>query len=208
MLVYPVRAIALWLVGWGFVTALLRPLSGEPLAELIERAGNFGAPLALLLLVGGMKTIKNIFERITVSDIHIDDKKITQVKWCLRIVVFFLLVGHGWLNISHKKGLIDQYTMLGFSDPATVAQAVGIFEIAAAISVLIKPIPVLLIVLFTWKMATELFYPHYEVFEWIERSGSYGCLLALWFAMKKNFNYNLLEKFSYKNNLLQDTAHL
>src|ERR1700748_3327232 len=37
MLVYPIRAIAIWLVIWGIVTAMLRPLSGEPFAEFIER---------------------------------------------------------------------------------------------------------------------------------------------------------------------------
>jgi hypothetical protein len=48
MLLRPMRAIAGWLVIWGLVTAALRPLSGEPFAELIERAGNFGAPLAFV----------------------------------------------------------------------------------------------------------------------------------------------------------------
>jgi hypothetical protein len=32
-------------------------------------------------------------------------------------------------------------------------------------------------------MGTELFYPHWEVFEWIERGGSYGTLLALFFCL-------------------------
>src|SRR6185369_3611349 len=31
MLFYPIRAVLAWLVIWGIVTALLRPLSGEPL---------------------------------------------------------------------------------------------------------------------------------------------------------------------------------
>jgi hypothetical protein len=52
MLIFPMRVIAAWLVCWGIVTALLRPLSGEPFAEFIERAGNFGAPLVLLMLAG------------------------------------------------------------------------------------------------------------------------------------------------------------
>src|ERR1700742_3171637 len=30
LLVYPLRAVAGWLVGWGLITAFLRPLSGEP----------------------------------------------------------------------------------------------------------------------------------------------------------------------------------
>jgi len=50
LLFYPIRALFAWLALWGLVTASLRPLSGEPFAELIERAGNFGAPLCLLLL--------------------------------------------------------------------------------------------------------------------------------------------------------------
>src|ERR1700709_751220 len=45
LLFYPTRAFLLWLVIWGTITALLRPLSGEPFAEAIERAGNYGAPL-------------------------------------------------------------------------------------------------------------------------------------------------------------------
>ena len=52
ILFYPLRAIITWLVIWGVITALLRPLSGEPFAEFIERAGNFGAPLALIILSG------------------------------------------------------------------------------------------------------------------------------------------------------------
>ena len=55
LLFKPVRAIAVWLVLWGIMTALCRPLSGEPFAEFIERAGNFGVPLCLLLLAGGIQ---------------------------------------------------------------------------------------------------------------------------------------------------------
>ena len=118
----------------------------------------------------------------------------------------FFTAARSWrVKYNSKKGIYRSiHLRLGFSDPAGAAQAVGIFEIIAAISVLIKPIPAALIVLLTWKMATELFYPHYEIFEWVERGGSYGCVLALWIATKKNFNYNLLEKFSPKNNLSQD----
>src|SRR5664279_1032745 len=64
MLLYPIRAILAWLVFWGMTTALLRPLSGEPFAEFIERAGNFGVPLALLLVSGNVKSIRDWFTRI------------------------------------------------------------------------------------------------------------------------------------------------
>ena len=102
-----------------------------------------------------------------------------------RRLVFMLLLGHGWLNIIEKKGLLNQYATLGFSHPAKVAVFAGVFEITAALIVLIKPIRNILLVLLIWKISTELFYPHYELFEWIERGGSYGSILALWFALKE-----------------------
>src|ERR1700761_7970276 len=62
ILFYPTRAVLSWLVIWGLVTAFLRPMSGEPFAEVIERAGNFGAPLTLLILSGFGKNIKDWFK--------------------------------------------------------------------------------------------------------------------------------------------------
>jgi hypothetical protein len=84
-----------------------------------------------------------------------------------------------------KKALIDQYTSVGFTNPSAVALWAGIFEIAMAASLLLRPLRPLLFVLIIWKMGTELFYPHYELFEWVERGGSYGVLLALWFITKE-----------------------
>jgi hypothetical protein len=179
LLIYPVRAIPLWLVGWGIVTALLRPLSGEPFAEFIERAGNFGAPLSLLFLSGIPKNSRDWFTRID-SAIKVDAVTLARVATCLKTVVFLLFLGHGWLNLIGKTALLNQYGALGFSNPAGIAQIIGIAEIAAAILVMIKPLRPVLFALFIWKMGSELFYPHYALFEWIERGGSYGVLLALW----------------------------
>jgi hypothetical protein len=180
LLVYPTRAILAWLAGWGILTAALRPLSGEPFAELIERAGNFGAPLALLLLSGGGgRTLRGWF-----TPIGLEAKRFDRVAVCLRIVVVLLLLGHGWLNLIGKKGLLLQYESLGFADPVQTALIAGLFEILAALAVLVRPVRPLLLGLFLWKMATELFYPHWELFEWIERGGSYGALLALWLVIR------------------------
>jgi len=198
MLVYPMRIIPLWLVIWGVLTASLRPLSGEPFAELIERAGNFGAPLAFLIVSGsGGKGIRGWIARVPSSGSAvptsagsyaqggISKEAFAQLTLCLRIVVFLLLLGHGWLNIVQKKGLLGQYASLGLSAPGTIALYVGLFEIVAACAVLIRPLRPVLLGLLVWKMATELFYPHWEFFEWVERGGSYGSILALWFAVRE-----------------------
>jgi len=180
ILLYPTRAILAWLVGWGTVTALLRPMSGESIGEFIERAGNYGAPLALLLLSG----VQDWWSRL---DAHPqpDKRRFNRAVICLRVVVFLLLLGHGWLNWIEKKGLLAQYAALGFSHPVAVAHSIGIFEMISAVALLIKPVRPLLLILLIWKAGSELFYPHWEMFEWIERGGSYGSLLALWLALGK-----------------------
>lgn len=58
ILIKPVRLALLWMVFWGFWTALLRPLVGLPIWDFLERWANWGAPLALLLLVGWPKNWK------------------------------------------------------------------------------------------------------------------------------------------------------
>lgn len=183
LLFYPTRSILLWLVIWGTTTALCRPLSGEPWAEFLERAGNYGVPLALLFASGfGGKSFGGWFTNIK-PETPMNQKARLSAKSCLSLVVFLLLAGHGWLNILEKKALIEQYYSLGFSQPLQVAQVVGIFELVAAISVLIRPVRPVILLFLIWKMGTELFYPHWEAFEWIERGGSYGAILALWLML-------------------------
>jgi hypothetical protein len=183
LLFKPFRAIAAWLVVWGIMTALCRPLSGEPFAEFIERAGNFGAPLCLLLLAGGIKfNFPWLFSVVNPGE-PVSEKSLANVKTTLRIVGFLLLAGHGWLNLIQKPGLLNQYSSLGFSNPVNVSLLAGIFEIMTAIAVLVRPVRPLIFIFLIWKMGSELFYLHFEIFEWVERGGSYGTLLALWFCL-------------------------
>lgn len=58
ILIKPVRIALLWMAFWGFWTALIRPIVGEPIWDFIERSANWGAPLALLLLVGWPRSFK------------------------------------------------------------------------------------------------------------------------------------------------------
>ncbi len=62
VLVKPIRIILLWATLWGFWTALVRPLVGEPIWDFVERWVNWGAPLALLLLQGWPQSAKEWFK--------------------------------------------------------------------------------------------------------------------------------------------------
>lgn len=51
VLIKPLKPVLLWAAFWGFWTALLRPLVGEPIWDFVERWANWAAPLALFLLI-------------------------------------------------------------------------------------------------------------------------------------------------------------
>jgi len=49
----PIRGVLLWMTFWGLWTALIRwPFGPDPVWDFVERWANWGAPLALLLVVG------------------------------------------------------------------------------------------------------------------------------------------------------------
>ncbi|MBI2036863.1 MAG: hypothetical protein HYT14_00685 [Candidatus Liptonbacteria bacterium] len=63
VLVKPVRGVLLWATVWAFWTAAMRPLPfiDEPIWDFIERFANWGAPLALLFVLGWPKTLRDWF---------------------------------------------------------------------------------------------------------------------------------------------------
>ena len=60
-LIFPVRIVLIWATLWAFVTALSRPIAGDPIWDFIERWANWAAPLALLAIQGFPKKLKDIF---------------------------------------------------------------------------------------------------------------------------------------------------
>ncbi len=60
-LVKPIRVILIWATLWAFVTALIRPISGEPIWDFIERTANWIVPLALLYLRSMPRRLKEFF---------------------------------------------------------------------------------------------------------------------------------------------------
>lgn len=62
ILIKPIRIALLWMAFWGFWTALMRPIAGDSIFEFVERWANWGAPLALLLLLGLPQSAKGWFK--------------------------------------------------------------------------------------------------------------------------------------------------
>lgn len=178
-LFWPCRALFLWAAMWATWTALLRPLSGEPIWETLERAGNYGVPIAILIVVGLQGTL---FRRLPTSWASLENGKRERLAWALRLTTATLLIGHAGLGLfSHKAGLAHHYAALGLSAPESFVPAIGAFEFFLATLVLLMPRPGLLVGICVWKLATESLFlvagaPFWEL---IERFGSYMAPLAL-----------------------------
>jgi len=63
VLVKPMRPLILWMAIWGLFTALLRwPIGPDPIWDFFERWANWGAPLALAMLMGWTWTKSKVTE--------------------------------------------------------------------------------------------------------------------------------------------------
>ena len=60
-LIKPVRVVLIYASMWAFMTAIIRPISGEPIWDFVERTANWATPLALLYLRGLPKNLKEFF---------------------------------------------------------------------------------------------------------------------------------------------------
>ena len=181
----PMPAILLHFAFWGLMTALLRPLTGEPLWEAWERSGNWVVPLALLLLLGPVRRpLRWWFSALTVP--RLDRVTADRVARPLRIGTALLLIGHGAFGaLMHKASWFDYFATIGVGE-ATVGSrhllaVVGWFEITLGIAVLAAPTVGVLVVVIAWKLGTELLRPlsGEPIWEFIERGGSYAAPMAL-----------------------------
>ncbi len=71
----PIHSVLMWAALWGFATALVRPIVGQPIWDFIERWANWAAPLALwfLLELNGNNGVSNGKNKHNQCDI-IDNK--------------------------------------------------------------------------------------------------------------------------------------
>jgi hypothetical protein len=100
----PLPVVLLHLTVWGLWTSALRPLSGDSVWELVERAGNYGVPLAFLLLVGVPRRLRGWFTPAWPSvmrPLTADTARV--IHWMLRVTTCLLLLGHGALGALNSK---------------------------------------------------------------------------------------------------------
>jgi hypothetical protein len=154
----PRRIPLVYMAVWALWTALLRPLSGESFFETLERAGNYGVPLALLLMSFGRDA---------------------AVRRTLQVATVLLLAGHGALQLLGKPVFAVHYATVGLG--ATLVAPLGWFELALAVAIAARPLTPLLFFACAWKLATELLWVSSgaPVWEFVERAGSYAAPLAL-----------------------------
>jgi hypothetical protein len=163
---------------WALWTALLRPLSGEPFFETIERAGNYGVPFAFLLLTAIPRSAGALFTALGAPTR--DLRSLANVRLVLQWTTVLLLAGHGALGaITGKPMLQAHYAALGL--PLGTMAAVGWFELALAAIVAVRPMAGLLVFVAAWKIATEslVLVAGAPIGEVGERAGSYAAPLAL-----------------------------
>ena len=169
--------VLLYMAVWATWTALLRPLAGESVFEALERAGNYGVPLALLLSFGWPRDVKGWFRHRAPGLTMAGPASIaTLLAWTTALLLF----GHGALAaITGKPLLASHFALVGL--PSSAVTLAGWAEMIAALVVAVRPSPGLLFAVTAWKMATEALYPisGTPIWELVERAGSYAAPLAL-----------------------------
>jgi uncharacterized membrane protein YphA (DoxX/SURF4 family) len=185
VLFVPMRAVLLYMACWGLFTAGLRPLAGQGGFELVERSYNFGPALALLLLHGRARSLREWFVPLR-SVPQLTKDRARRFALGFRVIIASCLIGHGALAVVMSKPLLlELYGSIGVADAATLNDVVGIFEIGLGALLLLSraaTTPVLLFVV-AWKLGTESLYITNGAmgagWEMIERAGAYASPLAL-----------------------------
>jgi hypothetical protein len=174
----PRLALLAWMVLWATWTAMLRPLSGESSWEALERAGNYGVALALLLLAVPRSWRE---WRRSASPLP-DAPRWTEARMLLAVVTALLFLGHGALALSLKPGIeVNFAAVVPATSVAAVTWGSGLIEVVLSLLILLRPSFPLAFGMAAWKILTESLFvpagsPGWEV---VERSGSYAAPLAL-----------------------------
>jgi hypothetical protein len=165
---------------WAVWTALLRPLAGESGWEAIERAGNYGVPLAMVVLLAPWRGISGFVAPVSLRPLT--DPLVRRLKIALVTVVALLLIGHGALGLEAKAGLVANYASVFPQDVAArMTPLIGGAEIGLALVLARWPSVPLALFVAGWKLGVESLFvaagaPFWEI---VERGGSYAAPVAL-----------------------------
>jgi len=175
------------MVVWGLQTAALRPLAGEGAWGLLERAGNYGVPLAFLFLVRsgghyatGCRLVPLRDSRPSGPPRRMDAANHDRV----------LAERARRIRLRDAQGLEQlcccPRNLAGHRGESPTPAVGGWVEVVLGFLVLVWPAASLLV--FVWKVVTEALRPltGEPIWEFIERSGSYGARLAL-FTLRRSW---------------------
>ncbi len=151
--------------------------------ELLERAGNYGVPLAFLLLLGVGRSLRDWFSPRPAPPLT--PERAIAIAWTLRMTTALLLIGHGGFDFAMHKDWSGYAAAVGIPADTLAASPLtplaGWLELVLGLAVLAWPAPPLLVLALVWKVATELTRPlaGEPVWEFVERGGSYIAPLGL-----------------------------
>jgi hypothetical protein len=173
------RALPLvYMVIWACWTALLRPLAGESVFQTIERAGNYGVPLAFLLITALPISVRELVTRLDSPSPN--ENRLALARETLKWTTALLLFGHGALGAVTGTPLLAQnYAAVGL--PESTEMIIGWFEMTLAGAVLWRPATRLILFVAAWKLMTESLFiaAGAPIWEFVERAGSFAAPLAL-----------------------------
>jgi len=179
----PRPIVFLWAAIWCTWTAALRPLTGAGMWEFWVRGGNYGIPLAFLVLHPWPRSPQEWVGPVMPGSMTVERLRISSL--VLRAAIALALIGHaGLVAFQQKTGLLEMYAKVGLPpsiEGFPVASAIGWFELALAAVVLLKPFRGLLVFVCVYRVMTGLLYPASGEYWWefIERGADYVAPIAL-----------------------------
>ena len=115
--------------------------------------------------------------------VTLSDKSFQVINWVLKIGVFGIFLGHGIYAIQVNQAWVPFLEKVGFSNDIAVQimPYIGYLDIIVAVSVLIKPLRIILIWAIFWAFLTALMRPIAggSILDFVERAGNWATPLAL-----------------------------
>ncbi len=114
-----------------------------------------------------------------------------KMEWALKIGVAGEFLGHGLLAVGKKADWVSwmmRFTHLSHDTAAMLIMLVGIVDVIVALTVLIKPMKLVLLWAVFWGFWTALIRPLMGLswLDFIERFANFGAPLALYYFYQIN----------------------